>query len=412
MIKKCPVCPKKFELFTSSHFHIDGTRVVGFCSEKCKTNYVNHSGPVRSVFNFINMAHLLKLGGIVIGIGTIMFLTILIYSGVPIESYGKFKKFKNIQFESEIVFNNSGVKKIQVEKLSDSIYLKMKSLAVLEKVVSRMPENLWEIETNGLMALYGNKKAKQNLLKLLKSKNVVKRRKAAIELVKIGEKSGIMVLRRDIDSKRMPNSASAAFALKKFDDKYAFRHLKQLMGFRQTRFAAAAASLWLGYAPAKKYLLRIATTGKREGDRVRAAFSLAKSGEMSVKPILMAARNGEFKFRSALGLAYLGDRTVIPILKKSLKITGLRVEVAKLLSKFKEYDSIKILKPYLEMDVDSQRLSAASGILILTTKISLKNNIKISMNEINSLFLDYYKNSKLFLVKIISNIRKRVVDYG
>ncbi|MGM0597040.1 MAG: HEAT repeat domain-containing protein [Myxococcota bacterium] len=384
-MNKCPVCLKKFDELTTSHFFIVEDRIIPFCSESCKNDFqpgkkfysaaVKHfsaTAAIGTVRNIKTHYQLYSLGLIFLFVLFNLFNSLNLFESttkdVYLHTFSTFSPCDKIEISLE-----KKPEKLDEPK-SGLVYYYDKSVSILEEVLTEKIETDLQLQILELLLLKNNSQALQKLEEVMKKGNELIRRRAAVILARHGSKKALRFLRRGLNSNRSSISSLSVFALGRLGDRKSQPHLKQLIGYRPTRFHAATSALYIDFPPAKRYLLDLTKTSSRYGDRIRAASVLALSGEKQVKELLLEALEKQvFEFAAAQGLAALGEKKAVPVLVKALRHDSLRIKAAKQLVKLGVTRSYKIVLDDLDSKFKSSRLSAAAAVFILVSEEVRKN---------------------------------------
>jgi HEAT repeat protein len=384
-MNKCPVCIKRFDELTTSEFIIVEDKIIPFCSEGCKHDYrpgkklysaaVKHLSTTAVIGTFRNI----KAHYQIYSLGVISLLVIFNLFNSHALSESKTKSVYFHEFTTFSLSNNLQISLVKKpEKLDEPksglVYYYDKSVSILEEVLTEKIETDLQLQVLELLLLKNNSQALQKLQEVMKKGNELISRRAAVILARHGSKKALRFLRRGLKSNRSSISSLSAFALGRLGDRKSQPHLKQLIGYRPTRFHAATSALYIDFPPARRYLLDLTKTSSRYGDRIRAASVLALSGEKQVKYLLLEALEKQiFEFAAAEGLAALGEKKAVPVLQKALRHDCLRIKAAKQLVKLGMTRSYKIVLDDLDSKFKSSRLSAAAAVFILVSEEVRKN---------------------------------------
>ncbi|MBU1239705.1 HEAT repeat domain-containing protein [Myxococcota bacterium] len=387
-MRQCPACGRDFDVLAAGFTVISGGTVTLVCSERCTkriqgphlaSQYLCPTTTGSGHANLLVWARK-ALTASVLALAFIAVIYMIVHAlseAEPRQSEIPFHTFTQVRSEGRALFSVT----VESPKIDENIQEKteeyqLAAQKILTRLLTSPCNSLWEVEGIDILASHGNKEALAKLKKLLIDDDGPRRRKVAHALARLGDKEAVIILRDAMRSKNSAVSTAAAFSLGELGDQTALKYLKQLMSFKQTRFSAAESVLYLGWAPAREYLFNMASKGHRSGDRVRAALSLAKAGDLRASAILLKAlHDGTSRYLAAMGLAYLGKKEAIPVLNQAIKHISLRIEAAKYLARLGNFDSIADLQPLMASEFMPQRITAASAMFILTSrKLTTENN--------------------------------------
>ncbi len=370
-MKRCPCCNKPFDALAGGKPRIVDAKVVVYCSLSCRDAARKreesgwHFPSVRlPPVDFSPAAGLVWMGVILFCLAGMW----LFMRPPPRESV-RFQVFQGVQASPVCGGHRMSIvtEGHQEPDEPDPIVANERALEILEQSIVAERSTVWDLEALSVLAIHGHEKAISRLVELVGNQTGPTRRKAAVALARVGRADGLEALRRDSRSQFSSTAFMAATELARLGDRSSMPVMKRFMAYTETRMAAAEAAVFIQYEPAFILLWQTVRFGKRPGDRARAAAALAAAGDARAREVLAELfDDGQFRFMAALGLGRLKDPRAVPVLRKALSNTALRLESAILLRDFGKEEYYRDVIGDLESEHAPTRISAAAAVYVLT----------------------------------------------
>ncbi len=382
-IGRCPACGKELDLLLAPALAVLDGRVVPFCSEACRTAYLEGEsagsrGPEAEakaprrrglLSRLFGSTHFLWASAVLLGMGS---LGLLGY-GLRSPDTGRGQHAVSVARAREPAgrgqagkSGNGAAAVVQkAPKLRPSLWSRARSEAIRQLASPVFRDRVLAAEA--LVHCCQDAKARKVLRNGVRDPFWSNRRLAAEVLGRLGDELGRKVLEEQLDSRRRPVRMAAALTLARLGSKAGLKVLRPYLSSRRYRVSCAEALLPTGYGRAPKVLWKVVDSKKAGGwERLRALAALASAGDgkavARLRPVL---RQADAPWPVVEALARQGLSEALDRLEKALAYPALRVEAARILGRKGIRPSLQALDRDLEARQAGIRATAAAAVLWL-----------------------------------------------